>query len=78
MSTEGEGKRYGRERETWQIATTLAPLCVTVWQRSGVLLNYDYEFSWLLAFLTMEQINLHAYNERSEVRGEGGREGGGW
>lgn len=31
-----------------------------------MLLNYDYRFSWLLASLTMEQINLHAYNERSE------------
>lgn len=49
---------------------TLAQLSVT---KTGVLLNYDYEFFWLLTLLTMDQINLHAYNEKSEVRG--GREG---
>lgn len=58
-----------------EIATTLAQLCVTVWQRTGVLLNYDYKFSWLLASLTMEQINLHAYNESSGVMEEGERGG---
>ena len=59
-----------------EIATTLAQLCVTAWQRTGVLLNYDYKFSWLLASLTMEQINLHAYNKK-EVREEEERWGGG-
>ncbi len=70
--------RGGEKGEAWlrdmaEIGTTLAQLSVKVQQKTGVLLNYNYKFSWLLASLTIEQINLHAYNGRSEVREEGER-----